>query len=198
MRTTSYTLPVVLLMFAAACAKSPQAEIDAAHAALDSAKAAEAADYAPTSLTAAEDAMAKLDAEIQVQQGRFVMFRSYDQAKLDAEAAIQEARNATTDAVAAKERARVGASDMLAHANALMTEASQMLAVAPAGKGTAMDIAALRGDLQSASQMLHEAQEAFDVGHYNEANAKATGAVAAIEQVRGAIEQARQARARRS
>ncbi|MGD2155184.1 MAG: hypothetical protein PVG79_18100 [Gemmatimonadales bacterium] len=198
MRTMRYALPTVLLIFAAACAKSPQAEVDAAQAALDSAKAAEAAEYAPESLTAAEDAMAKLDAEIQAQQGRFFMFRSYDQAKLDAQAAVEAARVAATDAVAAKERARVAASEVLTHANALLSEVSQMLAVAPAGKGTAMDIAALRGDLQSASQILQEAQQAFDAGRYNEATAKATGAVAATEEVRAAIEQARQARAGRT
>jgi hypothetical protein len=171
-----YALPTVLLIFAAACAKSPQAEVDAAQAALDSAKAAEAAEYAPESLTAAEDAMAKLDAQ----------------------AAVEAARVAATDAVAAKERARVAASEVLTHANALLSEVSQMLAVAPAGKGTAMDIAALRGDLQSASQILQEAQQAFDAGRYNEATAKATGAVAATEEVRAAIEQARQARAGRT
>lgn len=198
MRTMRYALPMVVLMFAAACSQTPQAEIDAAHAAMDSAKAAEAAEYAPASLTAAEDAMAKLDAELQAQQGRFSMFRSYDQAKLDAQAASEAARVALTDAVAAKERARAAASDLLAQANTLLSEASQMLAVAPAGKGTAMDLAALRADLQSASQMLQEAQQAFDAGRYNEANAKATGAVASIEGVRGAVEQATLARSRRS
>ncbi len=79
-----------------------------------------------------------------------------------------------------------------------MNETAEALAVAPAGKGAAMDIAALRADLHTASQTLQEAQQMFDAGRYKEAGAKATGAVAAIESVKGAIESAQQARTRRS
>jgi len=197
MRRMGYALPVTIVMLAA-CAKPPQADIDAAQAALDSAKAAEAAEYAPESLTAAEDAMAALDAELQAQQGRFFVFRSYDQAKLEAENAVKAAQLSASEAMLAKERARSEASELLARTNTLLNEASELLVLAPAGKGTAMDIAALRADLQSASQMLREAEGAFDAGHYKEASAKATGAVAAIEGVKGAIEEARRARSRRS
>ncbi len=198
MRTKKYLVPVVMSLAVASCAKPPQADIAAARMSLDSARAAESAEYAPQALTAAEDAMAKLEAEIQAQQGRFFMFRSYDQAKLEAVSAADAARRATSEAVVAKERARSESSDLLARASTMLNDATQLLAVAPVGKGTAMDIAALKADLQTASQTLQEAQRAFDAGRYKEASAKATGAVAAIEGVRGAIEQARQARTRRS
>ncbi len=198
MKTQKYLVTVVVSLAVASCAKPPQADIQAARAALDSARAAEAADYAPQSLTAAEDAMAKLDAEIQAQQGRFFMVRSYDRAKQEAVTAAEAAQRARSDALMAKEEARSESSEQLARANTLLTEAGELLTVAPVGKGTAVDIAALKADLQSASQTLQEAQQAFDAGRYKEASAKATGAVAAIEGVKTAIEEARARRTRRS
>lgn len=194
MKTKRYLVPVVLSLAVASCAKPPEADIQAARAALDSARAAGAVEYASQSLTVAEDAMAKLDAEIQAQQGRFFMVRSYDQARQEATTAAAAARLATSEAVMAKEKARSESSELLARANTLLTEAGELLAVAPAGKGTAMDIAAMTADVQSASQTLQEAQQAFDAGRYQEASAKASGAVAAIEGVKAAIEQARLAR----
>jgi hypothetical protein len=191
-------LPVTLVaaLFAVGCAKPPEAEIQAARAVLDSARMAEAADYAPQSLAAAEDAMAALDAELAAQQGKFALFRSYDEASAKAATVATAARQAISDAATGKQTAMNEATDLLGQATAMVQEASGLVARAPTGKGTSADIAALRADLQAAQTTLQEAQAAFDAGKYNEAKAKATAALSGAEQVKSAVQAAIQARRR--
>jgi hypothetical protein len=76
-------LVVLAVLFAlAACAQPPQAEIDAAKAALDAAARSTDVDiYAPDQLRAAQERMAGLDAEIGAQAKRSALSRNYDTAK---------------------------------------------------------------------------------------------------------------------
>jgi hypothetical protein len=76
-------LVVLAVLFAlAACAQPPQAEIDAAKAALDAAARSTDVDiYAPDQLRAAQERMAGLDAEIGAQAKRSSLSRNYDAAK---------------------------------------------------------------------------------------------------------------------
>jgi hypothetical protein len=61
------------------CGSPPQADVDAAKAALDTAATDRAGQYAAESLKAAQDAQAALDAELKVQEGKW--FKSYDKTK---------------------------------------------------------------------------------------------------------------------
>jgi len=64
------------LVLMVGCAKPPQDAINAAMSAMDAAKPI-ASEYAASSLQAAEDAKAALDAELKAQQDKFALFRSY-------------------------------------------------------------------------------------------------------------------------
>ena len=101
-------LSVILLVltFAAACGTRPTTEIDAAKAALDRASAS-AAQYAPESLKAAQDANADLDAELAAQDARWI--KSYDRARELATSARLASEKAITDAAAGKARAEAAA-----------------------------------------------------------------------------------------
>jgi protein TonB len=89
------------------CGSAPTADIDAAKAAVTSAVAAGAGDYATQSLKAAEDAQAALDAELKAQEGNW--FKSYEKAKQLAAAAKEAGDKAAAEAVAGKEKAAVAA-----------------------------------------------------------------------------------------
>jgi TonB family protein len=101
-------LSVILLVltFATACGTRPASEIDAAKAALDRASAS-AAQYAPESLKAAQDANAALDAELAAQDARWI--KSYDRANELATSARLASEKAITDAAAGKARADAAA-----------------------------------------------------------------------------------------
>jgi TonB family protein len=85
------------------CGSPPQADVDAAKAALDTAATDRAGQYAAESLKAAQDAQAALDAELKVQEGKW--FKSYDKTKELAAAAKAAGEKAAADAVAAKAKA---------------------------------------------------------------------------------------------
>ena len=101
-------LSVILLVltFATACGTRPTTEIDAAKAALDRASAS-AAQYAPESLKAAQDANADLDAELAAQDARWI--KSYDRSRDLATSARLASEKAITDAAAGKARAEAAA-----------------------------------------------------------------------------------------
>jgi protein TonB len=85
------------------CASPPNADVDAAKAALDRATTDRAGQYAAESLKAAQDARAALDVELKAQEGTW--FKSYDKTKELAVAAKAAGDKAAADAVAGKEKA---------------------------------------------------------------------------------------------
>jgi TonB family protein len=85
------------------CASPPNADVDAAKAAVDRAASERAGQYAPESLKAAQDAQAAVDAELKSQEGNWV--KSYDKAKELAVAMKAAGDKAAADAVAGKEKA---------------------------------------------------------------------------------------------
>jgi hypothetical protein len=107
------------LLFAAlvclgACANPPQADIDAARAALETAaKSADVVTYAPDSLRSAQEKMQALDAEVAFQGKRSALSRSYDAAKSLAHDATDAARKAVDDAVTAKNQVATDAASLV-------------------------------------------------------------------------------------
>ena len=85
------------------CASPPNADVEAAKAAVDKAATDRAGQYAAESLKAAQDARAALDLELKAQEGKW--FKSYDKAKELAVAAKAAGDKAAADAVAGKEKA---------------------------------------------------------------------------------------------
>ncbi len=112
------------------CASPPNAEVDAAKAAVDKATTDRADQYAAESLKAAQDARAALDAELKAQEGK--LFKSYDKTKALATAAKAAGDKASADAIAGKERADAAAAKVKADAAA--REKARMAAVRPGGR----------------------------------------------------------------
>jgi TonB family protein len=98
------------------CASPPNADVDAAKAAVDRAATDRADRYAAESLKAAQDARAALDAELKAQEGKWV--KSYDRTKELAAAAKAAGDKAAADAVAGKEKAEALAAKKKADAAA--------------------------------------------------------------------------------
>jgi TonB family protein len=104
------------------CASPPNADVDAAKAALDRAGADRAGQYAAESLKAAQGAQAALDAELKAQEGKW--FKSYDKTKELAVAAKAAGDKAAADAAAGKEKADAVAAKKKADAAAARAKAS--------------------------------------------------------------------------
>lgn len=172
-----------------ACSKVPEAEVQAADQALQQARSA-AADYAPESLQAAEDARVALDTELQAQEETFALRRSYDKATqlaVDAKAASDKA---VQDAATGKERAREDSARMIEQVRSGLVEVQQLLDTAPKGKGNEADLAMLKSDLGAIESSLPDLDAAFDAEQFTEAKTKAQAALDGIDDVRSAVTQA--------
>lgn len=197
MRKMRIALPVVLvgLAMVMGCAKPPQEQIDSAKQAIENARTAGAADYAPNSLADAENAMQQLETELAAQEKKFALLRSYKNSTAMATTAVQTAERAVADAQAGKERTRGEAEMLITQAKTAMEEANGMLATAPAGKGSQMDIEMMKADLAGVATTLAEAEAAFQAESFMQAKAKAEAAMSAASSVKSAVEQAAAMRA---
>jgi hypothetical protein len=184
----------VLGLVLAGCSQPPTADIDAAKSALDQARQAEAAEYAQQSWTAAQDAEAKLDQELDAQEKRWSAMRTYTVAGQLAQDTKAMAERTRDEAVAGKEKAKTDATTLMADARAAVERAHAAVASAPKGKGTEADLASLKTDTASLDDALVEMQKAFDGGRYNEAKVKAQAAIDSAKQVEAEIEKAKSQR----
>lgn len=175
---------------AAGCASPPQADVDAAKAALQQATNVGASEYAADSLKAAQDADAALEAELKVQQDKFALFRSYTKTAELATAAKLAGEKAQQDAATGKEAAKTAASSSIDEAKSMLAQAQEMLGKAPKGKGTAANLEALKTDLTGADAAIGEATTAFTAERYLDARAKAEAAKTTAGNVTAAVEAA--------
>lgn len=197
MRKMRFVMPLVFLALAlvVGCAKPPQEAVDTAKQALAQAQSAGAADYAPAALKSAQDAVDQLDAELAAQQKKFALFRSYKNAMTLAATAKSAGESAVAEANTGKEKARGEAEAAIAAAKQSAEEARSMLATAPAGKGSQMDIEAMKNDLTGVDTSIGEADQAMQAQQYLQAKSKADAANTAAQNIKSMIDQAAQMKA---
>ncbi len=187
---TMMAAALILAAMLTGCSKAPVEAVQSAENALKAVEAAGAAQYAPAELTAANEAMARLQAELAAQDGKMSLMRRYGTAAELAVAAQSAADNALAETNAAKGRARAAAVDHIAAATELLATVKPMLAAAPRGKGSEADLKILEADLAAVDGTLAEAQALVDSGDFIGADAKATAATQSINDVKGAMEAA--------
>lgn len=178
----------------AGCSQAPTADIDAAKHAVDEARQARAADYAPQYWTTAQDAESKLQVELDIQAQRWSALRSYKVARqlaLETKAAAERSRD---EAVTGMEQAKTEASTMMTQARDETARARASIATAPRGKGTQADLASLSSDASGIDETLGDMQRAFDAGDYNGAKAKAQAAIDAAKAIETEVQQAKDRR----
>jgi len=113
-RCLAITLTLGLAVTIAGCSSPPNADVDAAKAAVAKATDERASEYAADSLKAAQDAQAAVDVELKAQEGKW--FKSYDKTRELAVAAKAAGDKAAADAVAGKAAAEAVAAKAKADA----------------------------------------------------------------------------------
>lgn len=173
---------VVLLavaIVAVGCAKPPQQEIDAAKAALDAASQAEAPKYAVGAWDAAQQAMNAVNAELEAQQAKFALFRSYTKAKqliVDA----TNAANAAKDAgIAGKEKAKNEAQVAIEEVKAAVASATELLDVLDKcrrkPKDMKKDLDLMKGNVEGQAAQVADLDGKFAREDYLGAKSQAAG-----------------------
>lgn len=140
----------VMSIFAAAllftsCAKPPQAEIDAAKAALEQAKTAQADKYVEADFLAVQDSLNAVMVEVEAQSSK--LFKSYGKAKEKLVVITTQATELVAKTEVRKEEIKTEVAAAQTAVAALLEEDNALLAKAPKGKEGKEAIEAIKLDL---------------------------------------------------
>jgi hypothetical protein len=167
MKGLKVLIPVALVLALWACAKPPQADIDAARTAVAAAaKNADVVAYAPATLKSAQDQLAQMETELAA--------KHYDKVKTLAVQAKATADSAAGDAASGKTKAQADATALVAALQKALPDANAKIAAARRIAGVKLDFAALTQQLAAAKTALADAANDLSAGNYASALQKAT------------------------
>jgi len=190
MSSLKLMIPMLLVLALFACAKPPQADIDAARAAVASAaKNADIAAYAPDTLKSAQDKLAQMDTELRA--------RHYDKVKTLALDAKTTAEAAVNDAARNKEKAQADARTLIDALKKALPAAERKAASARNVRGIKLDFDALGKQLADAKAAVADADKDLGAGNFAAALRKAIAVQAQINDEEKAVSDAVQAAAAR-
>jgi hypothetical protein len=146
MKKIFYVMSIVAaaLIFTS-CAKAPQAEIDAAKAALEQAKAAQADKYVEADFLAVQDSLNAVMVEVEAQSSK--LFKSYGKAKEKLVVITTNATELVAKTEVRKEEIKTEVAAAQTAVAALLEEDNALLAKAPKGKEGKEAIEAIKLDL---------------------------------------------------
>jgi hypothetical protein len=190
-RVSSLLVALAVAVMVTGCSKAPEAELAASEQAMSGAQMAEAEAYAPASYQQALDSLNAAKVEIQNQDSKFALFRSYGRSKEILVSAKALAEKAVTDAQAAKEQVRLEDSTLMATLDGLLVTTREALAKAPRGKGTKADLDLIAADLASVEAAYQAAVVDFNAGKFLVAKPKFEAAVNQLNRINADIEAAK-------
>lgn len=180
MRRNTFVVGVMVLalaVLAVGCAKPPQQELDGAKAAMTSAEQAEAAKYAPDAWDKAQQAMNAVNAELEAQNAKFALFRSYTKTKQLIVDATNAANEAQAAGVAGKEQAMNEAQAAIDAVKGALEGAQAALSdlenCRRKPKDLRKDLELMKGNLDGYASQLPEIEGAFAREDYFGAKAQA-------------------------
>lgn len=153
------------------CAKVPQVEIDAAVAALEQAKVAQADVYLESEYLALQDSLNAVNTEIEAQKSK--MFGSYGAAKEKLAVITTQGTELVTKVATRKEEIKAEVAQAQAEVTTLMEENMNLVSVAPKGKEGKEAIEAIKSDLAAISASAGEIPALVESGDLIAAQTKA-------------------------
>lgn len=180
-------LVLAVVVLAVGCAKPPQAELDAMKAALQAAEQAEAPKYAAADWDKAQQAVNAANAEVEAQNAKFALFRSYTRAKQLIDEATAAANAAKDAGVAGKQKAMNEAREAIDAAKASLAAAQEALAALEKcrrkPKDLKKDLEAQKGNLDGFATQVDQLENAFSQEDYFGAKAQAESLKGQIDNI---------------
>ncbi len=175
---------LLLVVAVSSCAKLPQAEIDAANAAIESAKGVEANRYLAEEFNALADSLNAVNVAIEDQKSKFFLSRDYKAIteKLTMIASDVEGLKARTEERKAQVRTEV--QDTLNVLISLIEEDKALLAKAPKGKEGKAALEAIQNDITVLEASVTEINTLVTNGDYLTAQDKTTASKAKAEAIK--------------
>ncbi|HNX84619.1 MAG TPA: hypothetical protein PKK03_09215 [Bacteroidales bacterium] len=154
------TVAVAALM--ASCAKVPQEALDAAKAALETAKTAQTDVYFPVEFAGLNDSLTVMLQNIETQKSKSA--KDFKAIKVAAEGIALKAAELSGNVEAKKAEVKAEAETMMAGAKTLLDEAKALLLKAPKGKEGKAVVEEMKNELTVLETSLTDTQTLFDGG----------------------------------
>jgi uncharacterized protein (DUF885 family) len=184
---------VAMVAVLSSCGKTPQAEIDAANAAIEAAKTAEAAVYLPAEFAAVQDSLNAVMTEIAAQESK--LFKKFGPAKAKLASVVTLANQVAANTATKKEEVKGEVANLMTSIKAVIEENAKLIPKLPRGKEGAAVIEQIKADVATVDAAVVEAQGLFDKGAFmdalNKVNAANEKAVALNTEVKEVLTKAR-------
>jgi paraquat-inducible protein B len=177
-------------LLVAGCGKVPETELAAAKASVDEARAAGGEVYAAKELDIAVDSLAAAEAEIQKQNGKFALFRSYKDAQRQLTVAQSLGVTAKDAAISGKAKAKEEAEMLIAQVKAAVDSTRALMPMAPRDKEGKKIMEAMNADLESVAATIPELDDKMAKEDYRGAAQLARGSLQRVEGIRKEIQDA--------
>ncbi|MCB8964753.1 MAG: hypothetical protein H6536_06920 [Bacteroidales bacterium] len=161
---------LTMVAFLSSCGTVPQEKIDAANAAIDSAKLAEADVYLAADFVAIQDSMNAVMADIEVQKSK--LFKKFGPASEKLDKILEMAKQAQTNAVTKKNEVKVEVEGLMTEINTLLEDNKTLMKKAPRGKEGAAVLEQIKNEMTAIEASVVEAKGMYDAGKYMDASNK--------------------------
>jgi predicted small lipoprotein YifL len=158
---------IAMVAVLSGCGKKPQVEIDAANAAIEAAKASEAAVYLPAEFAALQDSLNAVMADITAQESK--LFKKFGSAKEKLASVLSLANEVAANAGTRKEEVKAEAANLLTGIKSVIEENVKLIPKLPRGKEGAAVIDQIKADVATVDAAVVEAQGLFDNGSFMDA-----------------------------
>lgn len=172
------------------CAKPPQAEVDAAKAALEAAKTAEVDRYLATEYNAAHDSLNAALTEIETQNSKSALTRNYSKAKTLLASATTMLNAAIPQVDAKKVEVKAEVDTLLVQAQEEMAATKKLITKAPRGKEGRAALEAIQAELAACETSLSEVNAIVERGDFASAKDQTTATIQKILSLKAEIQQA--------
>jgi hypothetical protein len=184
---------VAMVAVLSSCGKTPQVEIDAANAAIEAAKTAEAAVYLPAEFAAVQDSLNAVMTEIAAQESK--LFKKFGPAKTKLASIVTLANQVAANTATKKDEVKGEVANVMTSIKTVIEENGKLIPKLPRGKEGAAVIEQIKADVATVDAAVVEAQGLFDKGSFmdalNKINAANEKATALNTEVKEALTKAR-------
>lgn len=157
-------LSVIFLLALTSCDKVPQAEMDQARAAVESARSTGAEIYAPESFFALQDSLDAAVAMVESQQSN--LFKNFDNARTKLASVAGMAATVSQETEITKNALREEIESILNEVTALLEENKQLVTAAPKGKEGAAALEEIKTEIETLGSQVGQATLTFQQGDY--------------------------------
>ncbi|MBN1598042.1 MAG: hypothetical protein JW894_07090 [Bacteroidales bacterium] len=165
---------VLTALLLASCSKVPQAEIDAANAAIEEAKTAGADIYVHEDYIALQDSLNAVMANIEAQKSKFI--KNYSTLKDQLSGITAYAQEVKQKTETRKAELKTEIENTIAEVKTLVETNRQLILEAPKGKEGTSALVAIKDELNAVETSINEANSMLESGEYLTALDKAKAA----------------------